>query len=74
MEVLTKWVREARRWVRRCCFDEEEEHEEEEEDHVEPKEEEGRVKTEAYCARKSTSSASLPPVEVGDNYVENNSS
>ncbi|XP_070786588.1 cyclin-dependent kinase 15 [Enoplosus armatus] len=67
MEDLSRWVREARGWVRRCCCGEEEEPDEEkgrrgveeEED-----EEEEEVKMEELSFRKSRSSTSLPSAEL----------
>ncbi|XP_069377218.1 cyclin-dependent kinase 15 isoform X2 [Paralichthys olivaceus] len=48
------------RWVRRCCCGEEED-----EDEKERRDEEEEVKMEEIRFRKSTSSTSLPPAEVG---------
>lgn len=62
MEELSRWVREAGRFVRRCCCGEEEENEEEKRRREEQEEEE--VKMEELSFRKSRSSTSLPPAEV----------
>lgn len=64
MEDVSRWVREAGCWVRRCCCGEEEEDEEEEEKGRREVEEEEEVKMEELCLRKSRSSTSLPPAEV----------
>lgn len=54
-------MEEASRWVRRCCCCYKKE-EESEENREEPEEE---VKIEEVCLRKSRSSLSLPPAQVG---------
>lgn len=54
-------MEEASRWVRRCCCCYEKE-EENEENREEPEEE---VKIEEVCLKKSRSSLSLPPAQVG---------
>ncbi|XP_044043514.1 cyclin-dependent kinase 15 isoform X2 [Siniperca chuatsi] len=66
MEGLSRWVREARFWVRRCCCGEEEEDEEEKgrREEEEEDEEEEEVKMEELSFRKSRSSTSLPPAEL----------
>lgn len=55
-------MEEASRWVRRCCCCYKKE-EKSEENREEPEEEE--VKIEEVCLRKSRSSLSLPPAQVG---------
>lgn len=57
-------MEEASRWVRRCCCCYKKE-EESEENRGEPEEEEEEVKIEEVCLRKSRSSLSLPPAQVG---------
>ncbi|XP_071335664.1 cyclin-dependent kinase 15 isoform X2 [Trachinotus anak] len=71
MEDLSRWVSEARWWVRRCCCGEEDEEEkgrrdegEEEDDGVGEEEDEEEVKMEELSFRKSRSSTSLPPAEL----------
>lgn len=54
-------MEEASRWVRRCCCCSKKE-EESEENRGEAEEE---VKIEEVCLRKSRSSLSLPPAQVG---------
>ncbi|XP_041822615.1 cyclin-dependent kinase 15 [Chelmon rostratus] len=61
MEDLRRWVREAGRWVRKCCCGEEED--EEEKGRTEEEDEE-EVKMEELRFRKSRSSTSLPPAEL----------
>lgn len=61
---MSRWVREAGCWVRRCCCGEEEEEKGRRE--VEEDEEEEEVKMEELRLRKSRSSTSLPPAEVCD--------
>ncbi|XP_018518267.2 LOW QUALITY PROTEIN: cyclin-dependent kinase 15-like [Lates calcarifer] len=65
MENLSRWVREAGWWVRRCCCGEEDEDEEEKgRRDEEEEEEEVEVKLEELSFRKSRSSTSLPAAEV----------
>nr|XP_020447698.1 cyclin-dependent kinase 15 isoform X2 [Monopterus albus] len=63
MEDLSRWVREARCWMRRCCCGEEEEDEEKKGKREEGDEE---VEMEDLSCRKSRSSTWPPPAEDPD--------